>query len=171
MDRVQPIDRARYHRGPGLAAVLTAAAMTLLFLFVGASAASAHAAFVASSPAPGADLASAPGVITLRFSEPLIEDLSSATVTDPTGQTFTGGPTGDREIQVDVNSTVQGEYTVEWKTVSPIDGHTLRGSFRFGVGASVGQQDEASDLPSGSDLIIGAAGRSSTPGSWARSGC
>lgn len=36
----------------------------------------AHASFVASQPAPGANLAAAPGVVTLRFSEPLIDELS-----------------------------------------------------------------------------------------------
>lgn len=142
-------------RTPAAAAWL--AALTLLFLLLAAAPASAHASFVASSPEPGADLAAAPGVVTLRFSEPLIDDLSSVTVIDPTGQQFTSGPTGDREIEVDVNSTVQGQYTVEWKTVSPIDGHTLHGSFSFGVGAAVGHQDDPSDAPTASDLVVGAA--------------
>lgn len=137
-----------------IAVVLVGVLAPLLLV---AGAASAHAAFVTSQPAPGSDLAAAPGVVTLRFSEPLIEDLSSVTVTDPLGQQFTGGPTGEREIQVDVDSTAQGAYEIEWKTVSPIDGHTLRGSFRFGVGADVGGHDEPSDAPTGADLLIAVA--------------
>lgn len=116
--------------------------------------ASAHAALVASQPEAGADLAAAPGVVRLRFTEPLIEALSSVTVTDPVGQTFTGGPTGDRDMQVDVNSTAQGPYTVEWKTVSPIDGHTLTGRFEFGVATAVGSQPPPSDDPGTGDLAV-----------------
>lgn len=151
-------DRARHRMGTAVPVLgVGLASLTLLLLLLAAAPASAHAAFVASSPEPGAELVSAPGVVTLRFSEPLIDDLSSATVTDPAGQDFTSGPSGDREIEVDVNSTTQGQYTVEWKTVSPIDGHTLRGRFSFGVGADVGHQDDASDLPTATDLAIGAA--------------
>ncbi|MBW3619016.1 MAG: copper resistance protein CopC [Actinobacteria bacterium] len=115
----------------------------------------AHASFVSSQPEPGADLAAAPGVVTLEFSEPLIEDLSFATVTDPTGRDFTAGPGGSQDITVDVESTAQGEYRVEWRTVSPIDGHTLHGEFTFGVGADVGQQDAPSNDPTVGDLTVG----------------
>lgn len=52
--------------------------------------ASAHASFVTSQPEPGAELATTPGVVMLRFSEPLIDDLSQATVVAPAGQEFTG---------------------------------------------------------------------------------
>lgn len=122
------------------------------------AAAGAHASFVTSSPEPGADLAAAPSEVTLRFTEPLIEDLSTVTVTDPTGRIFESGPTGEREITVDLTTTVQGEYLVEWKTVSPVDGHTLHGRFEFGVGSDVGEQATPSDAPSGRDLLL-AAGR------------
>lgn len=142
-------------RPPGIrAAMLVLAA--LAYLLMTGTAASAHASFVSSQPEPGSDLAAAPGVVRLRFTEPLIEDLSSVTVTDPLGHSFDGGPTSDTEIQVDVDSTAPGSYLVEWKTVSPLDGHTVSGEFTFGVGADVGEQAEESDAPSVGDLAVAA---------------
>ena len=96
-------------------------AVTAVVLLLQALPASAHASFVTSQPAPDTDLAAAPGVVVLEFSEPMIQDLSWVTVTDPTGQQFTARPSDDLTISVDVDSTMQGVYEVEWKTVSPID--------------------------------------------------
>jgi copper transport protein len=95
-------------------------------------------------------------VVVLTFSEPLIERLSSATVTDPDGRAFRGGPTGEREIRVPVSSNTPGVYDVAWVTVSPVDGHTLRGSFRFGVGVAPGPGSEGSttDEPQPVDLLL-----------------
>ena len=140
-----------------LARLLLAVAAALVLLPLSAGPASAHASFVSSQPEPGADLASAPGVVRLRFTEPLIAELSSVTVTDPLGQTFEGGPTSDTQMQVDLDSTAPGSYTVEWKTVSPLDGHTLTGRYQFGVGSDVGAQAEPSDGPTGGDLAVAAA--------------
>lgn len=136
------------------AAVLTALAAAALLIRPGA--ASAHAAFVSAQPEPGAELSSAPGVVVLTFSEPLIERLSSATVTDPDDRTFRGGPTEEREIRVPVASNTPGVYDVDWVTVSPVDGHTLRGSFSFGVGVSPGPGSEGSttDEPQPVDLVL-----------------
>lgn len=134
-----------------------AALAVIGLLLATASGAAAHAAFATSQPEPGANLATAPGMVTLRFDEPLIPELSSVTVTDPTGREFTGGPTGEQEVRVDVDSTAQGEYRVEWRTVSPVDGHTLRGAFAFGVGATVGEQSAPSNEPTPTDLLVGAS--------------
>jgi copper transport protein len=134
--------------------VLTLLAAAVLLAAPGS--ASAHAAFVSAQPEPGAELSSAPGVVVLTFSEPLIERLSSATVTDPDGRAFRGGPTGEREIRVPVSSNTPGVYDVAWVTVSPVDGHTLRGSFRFGVGVAPGPGSEGSttDEPQPVDLLL-----------------
>lgn len=121
--------------------------------------AEAHAAFVSSEPEPGAELSSAPGVVVLRFSEPLIERLSGATVADPNGQAHEGRVSAEQEIQVPLATNAPGVYEVEWRTVSPVDGHTLGGSFRFGVGVSPGEgaEGETGAEPQGADLRIAVA--------------
>lgn len=121
--------------------------------------ASAHAVLVSSDPAPGSQLSTAPGVVVLRFSEPMIPELSGASVTDPTGRRSESAEIGEREIRVPLRSTAPGTYRVEWKTVSPLDGHTRQGSFRFGVGVDPGEEDEeAGTAPSSEDLLL-AVGR------------
>ncbi|MGH9013222.1 MAG: copper resistance protein CopC [Acidimicrobiia bacterium] len=117
---------------------MVAAAGAFVILLASAPPARAHAALVSSSPEAGAEVANAPGVVTLTFSEPLISELSRATVTAPDGQQFEGGASARREIRVSLQTTTPGVYEVNWKTVSPVDGHTLRGNFRFGVGVDPG---------------------------------
>lgn len=118
--------------------------------------AQAHAAIVSSQPEPSQELGTAPGVVVLRFTEPLNVSLSRATVTDPTGERFEGEPTGEREIRVPLSTNAPGVYEVEWVTVSTLDGHTLRGSFRFGVGVSPGPgaEGEIGTSPGRSDLVV-----------------
>lgn len=120
----------------------------------------AHAGFVSSRPQPGSVLGSAPGVVTLEFSEPLNEKLSRAKVTAPDGQSFDGIASGSGMIRVSVSTNLQGIYRVEWTTVSTVDGHTLRGSFAFGVGVSPGEGSEGgvSGEPANLDLLL-AVGR------------
>lgn len=131
----------------------------LLFVAFTPSFARAHAAFVSSEPEPGAELSSAPGVVVLRFSEPLITRLSSATVTDPSGRSFPGEVAGERELRVRLATNAPGVYDVEWKTVSPVDGHSLAGVFRFGVGVSPGEgaEGETGADPTRGDLLLAVA--------------
>ena len=119
----------------------------------------AHATPVSSQPEPGAELGTAPGVVTIRFSEPLNRGLSSITVIDPNGRAFRGTPSDDRTIQAPLSTNAFGTYRVQWTTVSTVDGHTLRGSFTFGVGAAgVGQGETGGgDEPGAADLAIGVA--------------
>jgi copper transport protein len=116
----------------------------------------AHAAIVSSQPEPGQELGTAPGVVVLRFSEPLNVSLSRATVIDPNDRRFEGTPTGEREIRIPLSTNALGVYEVEWVSVSTLDGHTLRGSFRFGVGVSPGPgaEGEIGTTPQRSDLIV-----------------
>ncbi len=136
---------------------LTAAAMATAMLVSGASPAQAHAALVSSDPEAGARLAAAPGVVRVRFSEPLIVDLSTITVIDPTGRSWPRSVASEQMMSVSLDTTAQGVYTVEWTTVSPLDGHTLRGEFRFGVGVSPGEAEETVPGPQSSDLLLGVA--------------
>lgn len=119
--------------------------------------AAAHAALVSSNPEPGERLSSAPGVVVLAFGEPLVERLSEATVRAPQGNRFEARPDDGaaRRIRVPVRTNARGVYEVRWRTVSPLDGHTLEGGFRFGVGVDVGPGVTGSEgTPEGSDLVL-----------------
>ncbi len=118
----------------------------------------AHAAFVSAEPEPGTQLAAAPGVVTVRFSEPLILELSSMQVVDPDGRLWERSSATERTMTVALDTTSQGIYLVEWKTVSPLDGHTLRGSYRFGVGVTPDDVDPAAEVePATSDIVLAIA--------------
>lgn len=116
----------------------------------------AHAALVQSEPEPGAELSTTPGVVVLRFTEPLNVDLSRAEVIGPDGRRFVGEASADEKIRVVLSTNAPGVYTVAWTTVSTLDGHTLSGEFRFGVGVDPGSGAEGSTStgPRGGDLLI-----------------
>ena len=126
----------RFLRHVILAAVLLTSGLAMLV--VDASPARAHAAFVESQPPPGSSFAQAPGGVVLRFTEPLIMDLSSVEVIGPNSNSVTSGPTEAIEgepnaMRRGLGLLAPGRYEVRWTTVSPLDGHTLRGSYEFGV--------------------------------------
>ncbi len=130
-----------------------------MLILVGSAPAGAHATLVDSTPEAGAQLVSPPGIVVLRFGEPLIEQLSSATVVDPSGREHTASASARREIRIRVAATEPGIYRVEWTTVSPLDGHTLDGSFRYGVGVDPGPgaAGETAVKPGARDLVLAAA--------------
>lgn len=117
-----------------------------------APAAWGHAAFVGSTPEPGQRLEASPQELSLTFTEPLIEDLSRATLV---------AEAGDREVPARVGITAQrrmtvtpvdplprGAYRVEWRSVSPLDGHALEGTVSFGVrAAAVGGANSLEQSP------------------------
>ncbi|HEY5989760.1 MAG TPA: copper resistance CopC family protein, partial [Streptosporangiaceae bacterium] len=115
-----------------LGCLYLAAAALLLAL---PASASAHAVPVSATPAPGTRLGAAPGAVVIVFDEPLVTRLSGTVVIDPTGRRFTGRVSG-KTIRVPLSTNAHGVYQVDWKTVSVIDGHTITGTFRFGVGVS-----------------------------------
>jgi copper transport protein len=116
----------------------------------------AHASVVSARPAPGDELSTAPGVVDLQFSEPINQRLSRLVVTGPGGNPFPFQVVGPGEMQAQVTSTERGLYTVSWTTVSDVDGHTLRGSFRFGVGVPVAAGASAAGAadPQPQDLLV-----------------
>ncbi|HYT80361.1 MAG TPA: copper resistance protein CopC [Actinomycetota bacterium] len=118
----------------------------------------AHAGFVSSTPEPGSTLGTAPGQVILTFSEPLNTRLSRAAVHEPDGRTAAGRVIADDRVIIDLTTNQPGVYEVSWTTVSVVDGHTLSGSFRFGVGVSpgVGAEGGTTDEPTGRDLLVSA---------------
>jgi copper transport protein len=139
-------------RGRVLAAVAAAGAMVLLT----PGRAEAHAAFVEAEPEPGSTLASAPGAVVLRFTEPLNTSLSRVVVVTPAGERIEGRAAGANELRATLSESAPGVYGVEWVTVSTVDGHTLRGSFRFGVGVDPGPGAEGATGfgPGPGDLVV-----------------
>jgi copper transport protein len=138
--------------------VVPAFALTLaipLLMFVSARPVEAHSTVVSSRPAPGERLASAPGIVTIQFSEPVNGSLSHASISSPDGQRFDGKASSPTEIDILETTNATGIYKVDWTTVSSVDGHVLHGSFEFGVGVTpgaAGEQNVASPQPS--DLLI-----------------
>jgi copper transport protein len=141
---------------------LAAPAVILTLAAIAPSAAQGHAAFRDSGPEPGARLQSAPAQITLVFTEPLNHALTTAWIV--------GARSGRRlaaALSFAAGNTIAlrparllptGAYEVRWHTVSIRDGHTLEGSFGFGVRASAlggAAQLEQSPLARGGWLRVG----------------
>jgi copper transport protein len=146
-------------RNLGLAPVALALLLAVLAWFASSTRiAEAHASILESKPQSGARLSSSPGIVSITFSEPLNNSLSRATVNSPDGQHFDSFIVSPREMDVQVPTNAFGVYTVEWTTVSAVDGHVLHGSLRFGVGVSPGAGGpEDVSGPQSTDLLIAAA--------------
>ncbi|MBW3588720.1 MAG: copper resistance protein CopC, partial [Actinobacteria bacterium] len=132
------------------------AALVGALMFASAGAAQGHAAIVSSTPAAGEELSAAPGVVRLTFSESLIQNLSKAVVVAPDGRRYEGGPSSERKVEIRLTTNIPGIYLVEWKTVSPVDGHSLQGRFQFGVGVKPGHQAETTLSPRRGELALAA---------------
>jgi copper transport protein len=142
---------------PGRRPVLALLALGLaLVLGLAPTAASAHAVIISSTPRPGEKLSTAPGVVVLTFSQPLDIHLSRATVTAPGGQRFDQGSVSPQEVRVPVTTNAPGVYEVSWTSVSAVDGHTLSGGFRFGVGVSPSGAPVDAALPGAGELALAA---------------
>ncbi len=75
-------------------------------------------------------------MVVLNFSEPINTHLSRAQVVTPAGQTFSATGFSNEKIEVPISGNEFGVYSVDWTTVSAVDGHVLHGSFVFGIGVS-----------------------------------
>ena len=125
-----------------------------VFLALAQGVASAHAVLISSDPKPGARLGTAPGIVVLRFTEPVTPKLSVATVTDPTGRRFSGHGS-ESEITVLLATNAPGSYRVDWRSVSADDGHAERGSFQFSVLAPAAPGSASHAAASGSSVALG----------------
>ena len=123
-----------------LRAVVLAAVLALAGVGVLASPASAHALLKRSYPAAGASLPRAPRAMLLFFTEAPEPSLSTVSLLDSSGQSVggVGKPTvvagNAEELRVALPRLADGVYTVNWRTVSKVDGHVTGGSFAFGIG-------------------------------------
>ena len=124
--------------------LLTLALACALALVVQSQVAEAHANLVRSEPSANSTLGASPDRITLWFTEPMearfseIQALNSA-----------GARVDSEDSRVDTNDLTvmsvslpplpDGTYTVAWRNLSTIDGHTLRGAFAFSIGEPISE--------------------------------
>ena len=105
--------------------------------FAGTPNSSAHAVQLASNPAPNEQLLEWPRTISLSFSEPLEPAVGSIQVWDTSpAELPVTAPTflSEDSVSVDVIDELHpGIYTVIWRNLSTVDGHTWAGSFSFTV--------------------------------------
>jgi copper transport protein len=110
------------------------AALALLFVLAQPSPVFAHASLLASDPADGAVLATAPAMLTLSFNEPVepiaIRILDSAGIASAVTQI---GHDGATLILTPPAPLGEGAYIVSWRVISA-DGHPVGGSLTFQIG-------------------------------------
>jgi len=151
--------------------VCSIAAGSLLAL--GAGRAEAHGVQVASDPAPNAQLAETPELITISFSEPIEPSVSSIQLWDQSAQPVALGELvfGDDPKQMGVRvpgDLPSGIYTVVWRNLSTVDGHTWAGSYAFimlGPGGALPSGEVSSALE---DIVRAPSSRPATLESAAR---
>ena len=123
-----------------LRAVVLVAGLAFIGVGVLASPADAHALLKRSYPAAGASLPRAPHEVLLDFTEAPEPSLSTVALLDSSGGTVAGVgkpipvPGNAEELRVALPRLADGVYTVNWRTVSRVDGHVTGGSFAFAIG-------------------------------------
>ncbi|HEX6207572.1 MAG TPA: copper resistance protein CopC [Actinomycetota bacterium] len=144
---------------------LLLAGMVALGVVVAAPGASGHALLESSAPGDGELLEAAPEEILLSFSEPLDLGLSSVSVVDSQGAEVDAGELerlgSEREVRLALPQDLSdGVYSVSWRVLSRVDGHTTAGAFTFGVGVAASEVTPSGDAtqveyPSPTPLSVG----------------
>jgi copper transport protein len=101
--------------------------------------AQAHANLVESTPAANEVVALAPATARLKFSEPLEASASrvvllsadSGPVNTPLSRV---APDDQYVLLLDLPELPEGQYVLQWRTLSSADGHTLEGVVPFAIG-------------------------------------
>jgi copper transport protein len=118
---------------------IAALAMTVAIVALTATAASAHAVLLQTTPTNGQILNQAPRSISLRYNEPVEANLGSVRLFDTSGRRIdTSGPSkpSAEEVEVAVRTKLgPGAYVVTWRVISA-DSHPVQGSFTFQVGTA-----------------------------------
>jgi copper transport protein len=128
------LPRRRGRRGARALAALCLLVLGLLLAAAGP--AQAHASLIASDPAEGAVLATAPDRISFEFTETIGVVSGAVRVFDAQGEEVrsSASATGAR-LEVALEEPVEdGTLVVVWRIISD-DGHPVGGSLRFAVGA------------------------------------
>ena len=115
----------------------------MVFTIGSSSAASAHANYLRSDPAPNAHLVTPPTRVVVAFSERVVVGSSGLVLLDAAGKPVAGDvrTTDDpTELALPLPPLGDGVYAIAWHTVSAEDGDPASGYFAFMVGthAAVG---------------------------------
>ncbi len=119
-----------------LPALLTA----FIYLALTPVTASAHANLDRSDPAAGTDLDQPPAQVQLEFSEAVDGSFSRVQLLNAQGQQVDRGdshvaPNDPLSLVVSLPSQMpNGVYTVAWRTLSAVDGHTVDGAYPIIIG-------------------------------------
>ena len=130
---MSPHPRTTRLRPGGRMAALLVAGVALATPIALAPAASAHDAFVGSTPKAGSTLTTAPTSVTVSFEEPPLAAGLAVAVTAPDTTLVTSGDpvlTGTDVVSPLAPLTQAGVYTVAWRVVAD-DGHPVTGTFSF----------------------------------------
>ncbi|MDQ5975025.1 MAG: copper transport protein [Actinomycetota bacterium] len=115
--------------------ILAAVAVAVGALLVAPSPATAHTDVQSTSPANGAELASAPGAVTVTFGEKVVPTGSDTRIIDGQGRVVPARVTArGRTVTITPRSPLpRGRYAAAWH-VRSADGHTVEGAISFTVG-------------------------------------
>ena len=134
--------------------------------------AQAHAVQLASKPAPDEQLLEWPRTISINFSEPLEPSVTTVQLWDTSpaelplsAPTYTAQDSLTADV---IDELTPGIYTVIWRNLSTIDGHTWAGSFSFTVLNSDGTAPEGTVPTSLLDLAQAPSNTPSTLDTTAR---
>ncbi|MEU8234829.1 copper resistance protein CopC [Actinoplanes sp. NPDC048967] len=125
--------------------VLIVAMIGLGAVLLPAAPASAHAALTTATPEPGSVVATAPGEITLTFTEGITPVPDRTQVLAPDGKRITGAVAAigsTLRIQVRRADQPLGTYLVSYRIVSS-DSHPVGGAMTFSVGAPSARPPES----------------------------
>lgn len=127
--------------------VVVACLLGLIFCLIGQGSGFAHTELSESSPGDGDVLASAPAQVVLRFTEPVVPDLSEVVLQDPDEVIHRSErlalATDGALVASMTPSGPDGLWRMSYRVVS-VDGHPVVGTIEFSVGAAAVQQSGAS---------------------------
>lgn len=157
-------------------AVLIASPLLVLLgvLLSGARGASAHDWLVSSTPAAGQRLDAAPAVVTLVFSDDVLDLGDEVIVVDPRGHDWASGSPQivGRRLSVPLTPELPpSAYQIRWRVVSA-DGHPVTGLISFTVGDAPAwvASPNVDGSPAVGIHVAGPARRGGTAGSVAIAG-
>lgn len=115
--------------------------LLVLLLFAASGSVSAHSNLYRADPPPNAELAAAPELIHLYFTEALEPEFSGITLLREDGTTVETPPAtveNFTEMTLVPGALPDGLYTVSWRALSSVDGHQTRGVYAFAIGQAAG---------------------------------